>query len=72
MTDDPEACAARHVSMRRVLALFAPFRVRIAGVMTLMVRALAIGLAGPFVLRAITRHRRAWAFVAKSRMTAVG
>ena len=42
MTDDPEAydaLTARHVSMRRVLALFAPLRARIAGVMALMVLA---------------------------------
>ncbi|AWI86290.1 multidrug ABC transporter ATP-binding protein (plasmid) [Alloyangia pacifica] len=56
MTDDPEAygdLAARHVSLRRVLQLFAPYRARIAGVVTLMVLSSAIGLAGPFLLRAI-------------------
>lgn len=53
---DPDAydgIAARHVSMRRVLALFAPYRKRIAMVMLLMVVASATGLAGPFLLRAI-------------------
>lgn len=56
MTDDPDDyddLAARHVSMRRVLRLFAPYRARIAAVGTLMILASAIGLAGPFLLRAI-------------------
>lgn len=56
MMDDPDAygdLAVRHVSMRRVLQLFAPHRARIAGVTALMVLASAIGLAGPFLLRAI-------------------
>ncbi|RAP39553.1 multidrug ABC transporter ATP-binding protein [Rhodovulum viride] len=56
MTFDPDAydaLAARHVSMRRVLNLFAPYRARIAGVMALMVLASVLGLAGPFLLRAI-------------------
>ncbi|WP_116131713.1 ABC transporter ATP-binding protein [Tropicimonas sp. IMCC34043] len=56
MTDDPDAygeLAARHVSMRRVLQLFAPYRPRIAAVVALMILASAIGLAGPFLLRAI-------------------
>lgn len=45
--------AARHVSVRRVLGLFAPYRIRIAGVAALMILASAIGLAGPFLLRAV-------------------
>ncbi|ABN77373.1 ABC transporter transmembrane domain-containing protein [Cereibacter sphaeroides] len=45
--------AARHVSLRRVLALFVPYRGRIAGVAALMILASAIGLAGPFLLRAV-------------------
>jgi len=59
MTDDPDAradyddLAARHVSLSRVLALFAPYRRRIAGVVALMLLAAAIGLAGPFLLRAV-------------------
>lgn len=59
MTDDPDAAqtyddlAARHVSLARVLALFAPYRRRIAGVVALMLLAAAIGLAGPFLLRAV-------------------
>ncbi|MAM12431.1 MAG: multidrug ABC transporter ATP-binding protein [Rhizobiaceae bacterium] len=51
--DTYDGIAARHVSMRRVLALFAPYRKRIAAVMLLMVVASATGLAGPFLLRAI-------------------
>lgn len=51
--DDYDDLAARHVSMRRVLALFAPYRGRIAAVMLLMLVASATGLAGPFLLRAI-------------------
>ena len=59
MTDDPDTpetyddLAARHVSLARVLALFAPYRRRIAGVVALMLLAAAIGLAGPFLLRAV-------------------
>ncbi len=51
--DDYDDLAAQHVSMRRVLALFAPYRKRIAAVMLLMVVASATGLAGPFLLRAV-------------------
>ena len=56
MTDGPENyddLAARHVSLRRVLRLFAPYRLRIAAVVALMILAAAVGLAGPFLLRAI-------------------
>lgn len=56
MTDDPEDyddLAARHVSVARVLGLFKPYRKRLAGAVVLMVLASAIGLAGPFLLRAI-------------------
>ncbi|WP_444668081.1 ABC transporter ATP-binding protein [Cereibacter changlensis] len=51
--DDYDDLAARHVSIRRVLRLFAPYRRRIAAVVSLMILASAIGLAGPFLLRAI-------------------
>ncbi|WP_133260481.1 hypothetical protein [Rhodovulum sp. BSW8] len=56
MTDDPghyDDLAARHVSIRRVLRLFVPYRARIGAVVALMILASAIGLAGPFLLRAI-------------------
>lgn len=56
MTDDSDTydnLAARHVSLRRILRLFAPYRARIAAVGVLMILASAIGLAGPFLLRAI-------------------
>ncbi|WP_180900347.1 hypothetical protein [Martelella soudanensis] len=55
--DDYDGLAAQHVSMRRVLALFAPYRKRIAAVMLLMVVASATGLAGPFLPRAISGWR---------------
>lgn len=45
--------ATRHVSLGRVLALFKPYRKRIALVIVLMLVASATGLAGPFLLRAI-------------------
>lgn len=45
--------AAQHVSMRRVLALFAPYRKRIAAVILLMVVGSMVGLAGPFLMRAV-------------------
>jgi len=45
--------ATRHVSLGRVLALFKPYRKRIAVVIVLMLVASATGLAGPFLLRAI-------------------
>ena len=51
--DDYDDLAAQHVSIRRVLALFAPYRKRIAAVSLLMVVASATGLAGPFLLRAV-------------------
>ncbi len=51
--DDYDSLAAQHVSLRRVLALFRPFRKRIATVIVLMLIASATGLAGPFLLRAI-------------------
>lgn len=51
--DDYDGLAAKHVSMRRVLSLFDPYRKRISAVMLLMVIASATGLAGPFLLRAI-------------------
>lgn len=56
MTDAPDSyddLAARHVSVRRILRLFMPYRARIAAVVALMILASAIGLAGPFLLRAI-------------------
>ena len=51
--EDYDDLAARHVSLGRVLALFTPYRRRIAGVVALMLLAAAISLAGPFLLRAV-------------------
>jgi ATP-binding cassette subfamily B protein len=53
VSESYEDLASQHVSFGRVLALFAPYRWRIAGVVMLMVLTAAIGLAGPFLLRAI-------------------
>lgn len=52
-SDDYTDLAARHVSMRRILSLFIPYRKRIAAVILLMIMSSAVGLAGPFLLRAI-------------------
>lgn len=51
--DDYDDKATQHVSLRRVLALFMPYRWRIAGVVLLMILAAAVSLVGPFLLRAI-------------------
>lgn len=51
--DDYNDFVAQYVSMRRVLALFVPYRKRIAAVISLMVVSSATGLAGPFLLRAV-------------------
>lgn len=51
--DDYADLASQHVSLRRVLSLFLPYRTRIAGIVLLMVLASAVGLLGPFLLRAI-------------------
>ena len=53
VSDGYEDLASQHVSFGRVLALFEPYRWRIAGVVMLMVLTAAIGLAGPFLLRAV-------------------
>ncbi len=51
--DDYADLASQHVSLRRVLSLFLPYRTRIGGVVLLMVLASAVGLLGPFLLRSI-------------------
>lgn len=53
LPDNYDDLAAQHVSMQRVLALFAPYRKRIAAVILLMVVGSMVGLAGPFLLRAV-------------------
>lgn len=52
-SDDDIGLAARHVSMRRVLMLFTPYRYRIAAAILLMIMASAVGLEGSFLLWAI-------------------
>ena len=53
MTGDYDDLATRHVSIRRVLGLFVPYRKKIALVAVMMILASAIGLTGPFLLAAI-------------------
>ncbi len=48
-----QGLASTHVSLRRVLGLFRPYRTRILGVVVLMMAASAAGLLSPFLLRAI-------------------
>ncbi|NIZ02909.1 ABC transporter ATP-binding protein [Thalassospira lucentensis] len=50
---DYAALAERHVSLRRILSLFSAYRKRVTAVILLMLLASAVGLAGPFLLRAI-------------------
>lgn len=50
---DRAQLAESPVSMRRVLALFAPYRLPIATVVALIVATSVVGLAQPFLLRAI-------------------
>ncbi|MDR6397511.1 ABC transporter ATP-binding protein [Herbaspirillum seropedicae] len=51
--DDYEEIAAQHVSMKRVLALFMPYRIRILSVFALLVTGSGIGMLAPFLLRTI-------------------
>ncbi|MEQ9472040.1 MAG: ABC transporter ATP-binding protein [Roseitalea porphyridii] len=51
--DDYANLAKQHVSIRRILSLLAPYRKRVTAAIFLMVVASAVGLAGPFLLRAI-------------------
>lgn len=54
--DEPstyQELAAEHVSLRRVLSLFTPYRARIAAVAALIVLGSAAGLITPFLLRDI-------------------
>lgn len=48
-----EELAAAHVSVRRVLALFRPYRSRILAILMLILLAAVAGIAAPFLLRAI-------------------
>jgi ATP-binding cassette subfamily B protein len=45
--------AANHVSAGRILALFKPYKRQIARVVTLLLFGSAVGMASPFLLRAI-------------------
>lgn len=50
---DYEELAAQHVSMKRIFALFRPYRWRILSVVVLLVVGSAIGMLAPFLLRTI-------------------
>ncbi|WP_175721354.1 ABC transporter ATP-binding protein [Burkholderia anthina] len=50
---DYEELAAEHVSMRRVFALFTPYRLKILSVVVLLIFGSMIGMAAPFLLRSI-------------------
>ncbi len=50
---DYEDLAAEYVSMERVFALFIPYRLRILSVVALLIVGAMIGMASPFLLRAI-------------------
>jgi len=51
--EDYEDLAAAHVSLKRVFALFAPYRLKILVIVALMIIGSMIGMAAPFLLRAI-------------------
>jgi ATP-binding cassette subfamily B protein len=51
--NDYEKVAATHVSLRRVLELFRPYRAKIAIVASLMLLGAGAGMSSPFLLRAI-------------------
>src|SRR4051812_30849584 len=44
---------AREVSLRRIAGLFAPYRWSVAGVVAIIVASSVVGLASPFLLRAV-------------------
>lgn len=51
--DNYHDLAAEHVSMKRVIALFTAYRLRILSVVSLLILGSVIGMAAPFLLRAI-------------------
>ncbi|WP_161914798.1 ABC transporter ATP-binding protein [Methylosinus sp. C49] len=51
--NDYEKVAATHVSLRRVLELFGPYRAKIAIVASLMLLGACADMSSPFLLRAI-------------------
>jgi ATP-binding cassette, subfamily B, bacterial len=49
----PEDVAAAHVSLRRISALFRPYRVRLSGLLALIFVAAGLGVISPFLLREV-------------------
>ncbi len=49
----PEDRAAAHVSLRRISALFKPYRVRLSGLLALIFVAAGLGVVSPFLLREV-------------------
>jgi ATP-binding cassette subfamily B protein len=49
----PEDISAGHVSLRRIAALFRPYRLRLAGLLALIFLAAGLGVISPFLLRGV-------------------
>jgi ATP-binding cassette subfamily B protein len=49
----PEDISAAHVSLRRIGALFKPYRVRLSGLLALIFLAAGLGVISPFLLRGV-------------------
>src|SRR6202035_1337342 len=49
----PEDLAADHVSMRRIGALFRPYRLRLSGLLALIFISAGLGVISPFLLREV-------------------
>jgi len=51
--DPPEDSAAAHVSLRRIGALFRPYRARLTGLLVLIFVSAGLGVVSPFLLREV-------------------
>jgi ATP-binding cassette subfamily B protein len=49
----PEDVAAAHVSLRRISALFGPYRLRLSGLLALIFISAGLGVVSPFLLREV-------------------
>ena len=49
----PEDVAAAHVSLKRISALFGPYRMRLSGLLALIFVAAGLGVVSPFLLREV-------------------
>jgi ATP-binding cassette, subfamily B, bacterial len=52
-TQPPEDISSAHVSLRRIGALFAPYRARLTGLLVLIFLAAGLGVISPFLLRGV-------------------